>query len=85
MRRFKWIDWNLAKIAAHSLSPEEVEDAFARIHQLEERQDASFEMIAETPSGRVICVIWRYDREHDSVPDVFSDMEDAAIFVITAY
>jgi hypothetical protein len=27
MRRFKWIEWNLQKIAAHSLSVEEVEDA----------------------------------------------------------
>jgi len=28
MRRFKWIEWNLDKIAAHALSPEEVEAAF---------------------------------------------------------
>jgi hypothetical protein len=30
-------------------------------------------------------VIWRYDREHDPIPDVFGQTEDAPIFVITAY
>jgi hypothetical protein len=28
MRRFKWIEWNLQKIAAHGLSAEEVEAPF---------------------------------------------------------
>ena len=31
MRRFKWIEWNLQKIAAHALSAEEVEAAFDRV------------------------------------------------------
>jgi len=31
MRRFKWIEWNLRKIDAHGLSPQEVEAAFDRI------------------------------------------------------
>jgi hypothetical protein len=30
MRQFKWIEWNLQKIAAHGLSAEEVEAAFDR-------------------------------------------------------
>jgi len=42
MRRFKWIEWNLQKIAAHSLSAEEVEAALDRIIQLDERVDALF-------------------------------------------
>jgi hypothetical protein len=37
MRRFKWIEWNLQKIAAHSLSAEEVEAAFDRILHIDER------------------------------------------------
>jgi hypothetical protein len=85
MRRFKWIEWNLQKIAAHALAVEEVEAAFDKVYQLDERQDGSFEMYAEIPSGRKIWVIWRYDRDDDAIPDVFGDIEDAPIFVVTAY
>jgi hypothetical protein len=85
MRRFKWIEWNLQKIAAHALAAEEVEAAFDRVFRLSEREDGSFEMYAEVPSGRRIWVIWRYDREDEVIPDVFGDVEDAPIFVVTAY
>jgi hypothetical protein len=85
MRRFKWIEWSLQKIAAHSLSAEEVEAAFERVYKLEGRRDGSYQMFAEIPSGRRIWVIWRYDREDDAIPDVFGEMEDAPVFVITAY
>ena len=85
MRRFKWIEWNLQKIADHSLSAEEIEAAFDRIIELEERDDGSFRMLAEVPSGRRIWIIWRYDREQESIPDVFGDLDEAPIFVLTAY
>jgi len=85
MRHFKWIEWNLQKIDAHGLSAEEVEAAFNNVFSLQERKDGSFQMFAETPSGRRIWVIWRYDREDDEVPDVFGELEDEPIFVITAY
>jgi hypothetical protein len=85
MRPFKWIEWNLRKIAAHALSAEEVEAAFDRVLSLEERRDGSFRMFAEGPSGRRIWVIWRYDREDDEIPDVFGALGESAIFVITAY
>jgi hypothetical protein len=42
-------------------------------------------MYSATPSGRRIWVIWRYDREEDDVPDVFAELEEPPIFVITAY
>jgi hypothetical protein len=42
-------------------------------------------MFAATPSGRRIWVIWGYDREKDEIPDVFGELEDLPIFVITAY
>jgi hypothetical protein len=42
-------------------------------------------MFAETPAGRRIWVIWRYDREDDEIPDVFGELGDVPIFVITAY
>ena len=58
MRRFKWIEWNLQKIAAHHLSTEEVGAAFERVYQLDERDDGSFQMFAELLSGRRIWVIW---------------------------
>lgn len=85
MRRFKWIEWNLAKIGAHALSAAEVEAAFDRIHQILTRSDESYEMYAEVPSGRRIWVIWRYDRDDDAIPDVFGEISQPPIFVITAY
>jgi len=42
-------------------------------------------MFAETPSGRRIWVIWRYDVEKEVTPDIFGDLDDEPIFVITAY
>lgn len=85
MRQFKWIEWNLQKIDAHDLSAEEVEAAFDRVLSLQERKDGSFQMFAATPSGRRIWVIWRYDREDDEIPDIFGELDEALIFVITAY
>ncbi len=85
MRRFTWIEWNLRKIDTHALSPDEVEASFDRVFRLEKRRDGSFQTFAEAPSGRRIWVIWRYDREDDEVPDVFGDLDEPAIFVITAY
>jgi hypothetical protein len=85
MRQFKWIEWNLQKIDANALAAKEVEAAFDRVFSLQERKDGSFEMFAETPSGRRIWVIWRYDREDDEMADVFGELGEAPIFVITAY
>ncbi len=85
MRRFKWIEWNLSKIDAHGLAAEEVEGAFDRVFSLAPRDDGSFRMFAETSSGRRIWVIWRYDRENDEASDVFGELGDLPIFVITAY
>ena len=85
MRRFKWIDWNRQKLAAHSLSPAEVEAAFERAVQIDELRDGSFHMSAALPSGRPVTIIWRYDRDEDATPDVFGETEPPEIFVITAY
>jgi hypothetical protein len=85
MRHFKWIEWNIAKVAAHALSPEDVEAAFDRVYTLRERRDGSYEMFAEIPSGRRIWVIWRYDEVDAQVPDIFGDLGESSIFVITAY
>jgi hypothetical protein len=85
MRQFKWIEWNLEKIDAHALSREDVEASFDRVFKLERRKDGSYQMFAEVPSGRRVWVIWRYDREDDEIPDVFGDLTEVPIFVITAY
>ena len=58
---------------------------FDQVYQLDERRDGSFRMFAEVPSGRRIWVIWRYDREDEQVPDVFGEVDEASVFVITAY
>ena len=85
MRQFKWIEWNLQKIDAHNLSADEVEGAFDRVFSLQERRDGSYEMFSATPAGRRIWVIWRFDREDDEIPDVFGELSEVPIFVITAY
>ncbi len=85
MRRFKWIEWNLQKIDAHALAAEEVEAAFDHVFSLEERDVGSFQMYAAAPSGRRIWVIWRFDRDDDQIPDVFGELAESPIFVITAY
>lgn len=85
MRRFTWIDWNIDKIDAHALSPADVETAFDRVFSVRQRRDGSFQMSAETASGRRIWVIWRYDREEADGTDVFDDLDPPGIFVITAY
>jgi len=68
MRQFKWIDRNLERIESRALSPQEVEAAFDRVYRLEQRSDGAYEMFAETPSGRKVWIIWRYDREDDRKP-----------------
>ena len=85
MRQFKWIEWNLQKIDAHGLSAEEVEAAFDHVFSLHQRRDGSIQMFAATPAGRRIWVIWRYDREEDEIPDIFGELGEVPIFVITAY
>ena len=85
MRRFTWIEWNLQKIEAHGFSVEEIEVAFDRVFSLQQRKDGSFQMFAATPAGRRIWIIWRYDREEDDIPDIFGELGDVPIFVITAY
>ena len=40
------------------------------------RRDGCYRMFAETPSGRRIWAIWRYDQEDDEVPDVFGDLSE---------
>jgi len=85
MRQFRWIEWNRQKIDAHALLADDVEAAFDRVFSLEQRKDGSYQMFAETPSGRRIWVIWRYDREDDEIPDVFGELGNVPIFVITAY
>jgi hypothetical protein len=85
MRRFKWIEWNLQKIDAHALASDEVEAAFDRVYQQDARGDDSFQTLCETPSGRVIWVIWRFDRDDDGILDVFGELPDPPIFVITAF
>ena len=85
MRQFKWIDWNLEKIDAHALSAGEVEAAFDRVFTIERRKDGSYQMYAETPAGRRIWIIWRYDHDDDEVPDIFGELSELPIFVITAY
>lgn len=52
---------------------------------IQKRRLGRYSVLGLQVLGRRIWVIWRYDQDHDEVPDVFGDVEDAPIFVITAY
>lgn len=83
MTRFKWVEWNLGKVASHGLRPDEVEHAFDhRKGPHQERSDASYETVGRTKAGRWIRIVWRYD-------EVFDALEPGhtieAVFVITAF
>ena len=83
MVRFKWIEWNLLKIAGHGLSKEEVEHAFEhRVGPHQEREDESYETIGRTESGRLIVIVWRYNEEFDALAE---DFVVEVAFVVTAY
>ena len=83
MNDFKWIEWNREKIDAHGLTEHDVEYAYAHALDVEpgDRED-SYETIGRTPSGRMIRIIWCYDREWDP-SDPWTDQPP--IFVVTAY
>ena len=85
MRRFKWIPWNLQKIDAHGLSVTEVEAAFDDVIASTERRDGSYQTLARTSSGRIIWIIWRFDREADGTPNIVGEIPEPPIFVVTAY
>jgi hypothetical protein len=68
MRQFQWIERNLERIEDRALSAEEVEAAFDRVYRLEERPDGSYEMLAETPTGRPIRVVWSFASDDERKP-----------------
>ncbi len=83
MTRFKWIHWNLSKIAVHGLSKAEVEFAFEhRAGRHVEREDGSYKTLGPTPGGRLILIIWRYNEEFDALAE---DFVIQVVFVVTAY
>lgn len=83
MLRFKWIEWNLLKLAARGLSSAEVEHALERrLGPHQEREDASYETVGRTRSGRLILIVWRYDEVYDALAE---DSVVEVVFVITAY
>ena len=77
MAQFCWIDWNLAKIDMHHLSPDEVE--FAWEHRRDvcawNEPEPRIESYGHAPNGRLLKIVWRYNGIGDS------DL----VFVITAY
>ncbi|MBI2191778.1 MAG: hypothetical protein HYU36_07330 [Planctomycetes bacterium] len=82
LRRFKWIDWNIQKVRDNDLEPEEVEEVFDRVLLYDRRPDDSFETFGLTGAGRACWVIWRWD---EGGTDIFADLPEPVIFVITAY
>jgi len=64
---------------------QDVEGAFDEVLDSEQRRDGSFDTIARTPSGKVIRIIWRFDRYADETPDVFGNVPEPEMFVVTAY
>lgn len=81
MAEFIWIDWNIEKIAAHYLSPEEVEVAWengrvVRRGKTDPVHGPSYVSVGVCPSGRLITIVWRYNVDRDG---------EEKVFVITAF
>jgi hypothetical protein len=80
MDEFLWIDWNEAKVGAHSLSPDEVEHAWRNgtvVYNGSHPVNGPYwETVGRCPSGRTIRIVWRYDVDRDG---------EQKVFVITAY
>jgi hypothetical protein len=70
MRQFSWRERNRHSIESQALSRPDVEAAFDRVYQLNERPDGSYEMLAEIPSGQQIRVVWRFESEDAPKPQV---------------
>lgn len=83
MVRFKWVEWNVEKVAGHGLSIEEVEYAWEhRYGPHQEREDGAYETTGRCPSGRRILIVWRYDEEFDAPSE---GQVAEVVFVLTAY
>lgn len=80
MDEFIWIEWNLAKIDNHTLSQDEVEEAWRNSTVFRTGVDPVNGPYTVSnghcPSGRVIRIVWRYDVDRDG---------ETKVFVITAY
>ena len=80
MDEFFWNEWNLQKIDAHYLAPEEVEFAWRGRRDLRKGTHPIHgeytESVGRCPSGRIITIVWRYNE---------TDYGIAVVFVITAY
>jgi len=79
--RFRWTDYNLAKIARHRLSQREVEYAWAHRHGddgFRHPRGRYYESFGPCPSGRIIKIVWRWLPGED-----WNEVE--VVYVITAY
>lgn len=79
MIEFKWIEWNLDKIAAHGLSASDVEAAWLNRYGDDEfehpERGTYYESFGPCPSGRIVKIIWRWANEE------YVEI----VFVITAF
>jgi len=80
MADFLWREWNIQKIDHHALSTDEVEFAWSHRRDVARKHNPEYgeyyESIGRCPSGRIIKIVWRYNKD---------EFDNESVFVITAY
>lgn len=56
LRSFEWDDVNIAHIARHNVTPEEVEEAFEGRHQIRRSMAGRYTLLGRSASGRYLMV-----------------------------
>jgi hypothetical protein len=81
--RFKWIEWNVEKLAAHRISPTEAEEVLRSDPDVAIGHSGAFVAEGQTKSGRYLEVVFVWDEP--SEVDAIELPGEAVVFVITAY
>jgi uncharacterized DUF497 family protein len=56
--RFEWDEWNINHIAAHSVTPEEVEEVFIGRHMIKSTRDSRYIALGQTEEGRYLTIVF---------------------------
>jgi len=66
---FRWIDWNIAKVQSHGLTPEEAEFVVehAELPYPIKQPNDKYLVWGRTDAGRLIQVVFLYDSDENDV------------------
>ena len=82
--RFKWIEWNLAKVASHGITAAEAEEVIRGNPDVAVGHSGAFVARGRTAAGRYLEVVFVWDEALEA-EDAIGTPAEAVVFVITAY